>query len=605
MPDLILRATNSPYGDINKGSVLSQTELDTNFITLKGLDSTNLLLNGSILSLERYSGDNLSIDLSGITSTPFTGGTVIGPTEFLNDVTTNTISATTYYNLPMDVYISGMTFNNGNYNLTINRNDGQSFTQSLSILSSDMTITGGTYNPSNGTGTFTNNSGGTFNVTGFLTGYTDTYTTGATYSNNRFTFNNSSGTSFNVLFNTMTGLTINGINATGTSSSFTTKNSNGFTTFDVRNDGGVTIGQQGSILGAAITALTVTSNNGVDMVVGNNILQVPANIRRYGGAGTITFNVSNPVVAGNGLVLGASTESNQNASGEYNVLGCQVNNVGQSSSTFNSLKISPTINLNNGNTTSSAVSRGVYYNPTVTNLTGVGTASHRAWENTSGNMVFGSLSGNTLIGTVTDSGFKLDVNGSSRFGNSINSATITSGGILQFTGSSYYLVEVNSYAFKANYGAAGLFYSLTNTGYEFFTEVAGLISTRLNARSSGSDLQKRSFINQFGGYLGIGFSAATYNLDVSGTTRLNGDLTLTSGTNKTTSVVVLTGGNPSTVVVNNSLVKTSSLILLTKQTAVYSAGTPSILTKTNGSFTIISSANGDTDSVGYLIINTT
>jgi hypothetical protein len=404
MPDLILRATNSPYGDTNKGSVLSQTELDTNFITLKGLDSTNLSLNGSILSLERYSGDNLSIDLSGITSTPFTGGTVIGPTEFLSGLTSDTISATTYYNLPMDVYITGMTFNNGNYDLTINRNDGESFTQSLSILSSDMTITGGTYNPSNGVANFTNNSGGTFNVTGFLTGYTDTYTTGATYSNNTFTFKNSSGTSFNVLFNTMTGLT---------------------------------------------------------------------------------------------------------------------------------------------------------------------------------------------------------VNGGSRFGNSTNAAIITSGGILQFTGNSYYLVANESYAFKANYGVAGLFFSLINTGYEFFTDSSGLISTRLNARSTGTDLQKRSFINQFGGYLGIGFSAATYNLDVSGTTRLNGDLTLTSGTNKTTSVVVLTGGNPSTVVVNNSLVKTSSLILLTKQTAVYSAGTPSILTKTNGSFTIISSANGDTDSVGYLIINTT
>jgi hypothetical protein len=341
--------------------------------------------------------------------TQFTGGTVNGDTNFISGLTATTISATTYLNLPVtaDTFVTGFTFNPGNYNLTLNQNRGDSFgsfTQSLSILSSDMTITGGTYNPSNGVAKFTNNSGGTFNVTGFLTGYTDTYTTGATYSNNTFTFNNSSGTSFNVLFNTMTGLT---------------------------------------------------------------------------------------------------------------------------------------------------------------------------------------------------------VNGASKFGNPTNAAIITSDGILQFTGSSYYLVEVNSYAFKANYGAAGLFYSLTNTGYEFFTDLSGLISTRLNARSSGSDLQKRSFINQFGGYLGIGFSAATYNLDVSGTTRLNGDLTLTSGTNKTTSVVVLTGGNPSTVVVNNSLVKTSSLILLTKQTAVYSAGTPSILTKTNGSFTIISSANGDTDSVGYLIINTT
>ena len=45
----------------------------------------------------------------------------------------------------------------------------------------DMTVTGGTYNPSTGTATFTNNSGGTFDITGFLTGYTDTYTTGTSY----------------------------------------------------------------------------------------------------------------------------------------------------------------------------------------------------------------------------------------------------------------------------------------------------------------------------------------------------------------------------------------------------------------------------------------
>lgn len=48
-----------------------------------------------------------------------------------------TLSATTYKNLPPDVY-----------------------------------VTGGTYNNGTGTATFINNTGGTFNVTGFTTGYT-------------------------------------------------------------------------------------------------------------------------------------------------------------------------------------------------------------------------------------------------------------------------------------------------------------------------------------------------------------------------------------------------------------------------------------------------
>jgi hypothetical protein len=63
----------------------------------------------------------------------FSGGTVTGPSNFTAGLTANTISATTYYNLPIDVF-----------------------------------VTGGTY--STGTATFRNNTGGTFTVTGFYTG---------------------------------------------------------------------------------------------------------------------------------------------------------------------------------------------------------------------------------------------------------------------------------------------------------------------------------------------------------------------------------------------------------------------------------------------------
>jgi hypothetical protein len=68
-------------------------------------------------------------------SSTFSGGTITGPTNFINGLTANTISATTYYNLPLDIR-----------------------------------VTGGTY--SNGSVTFTNNSGGTFNVNGFSSGTT-------------------------------------------------------------------------------------------------------------------------------------------------------------------------------------------------------------------------------------------------------------------------------------------------------------------------------------------------------------------------------------------------------------------------------------------------
>jgi hypothetical protein len=97
----------------------------------------------------------------------------------INDVTGLTvngvISATTYQNLPTDVF-----------------------------------VTGGTY--SAGTTTFVNNTGGAFNVTGFYTGVTDNdkYVTGFTYNNNTFTISDNSGSTFNSTFNTVTGLTVNG-----------------------------------------------------------------------------------------------------------------------------------------------------------------------------------------------------------------------------------------------------------------------------------------------------------------------------------------------------------------------------------------------------------
>jgi hypothetical protein len=52
--------------------------------------------------------------------------------------------------------------------------------------------------------------------------------------------------------------------------------------------------------------------------------------------------------------------------------------------------------------------RGIYYNPNLTNITGV---THIAYENRTGNNILNSLSGNTLIGTPTDNGNKLQVQG--------------------------------------------------------------------------------------------------------------------------------------------------------------------------------------------------
>jgi len=100
----------------------------------------------------------------------FTGGTVTGATNFTGGLTASTISATTYYNLPTDIF-----------------------------------ITGGTYDNISGITTFIDNTGGTFTVTGYYTGYTtpiDVTVTGGTYNNGSLSFVNNTGGTFNIITST-------------------------------------------------------------------------------------------------------------------------------------------------------------------------------------------------------------------------------------------------------------------------------------------------------------------------------------------------------------------------------------------------------------------
>jgi len=163
---------------------------------------------------------NNVIRLKETVAAPISGNRVFEGNIIIN----GSLSATTYQNLPLGVYGTGLTFNTGNYDLTLDGGNGPLDTISLSILASDLTVTGGTYNSNTGVATFTNNTGGTFNVSGFLTGFTDINVTGATYNNNTFTFTNTSGGSFNVGFNSVTGLTSTGTLSSNTISATTYQN---------------------------------------------------------------------------------------------------------------------------------------------------------------------------------------------------------------------------------------------------------------------------------------------------------------------------------------------------------------------------------------------
>jgi|694.fasta_scaffold01425_8 hypothetical protein len=91
------------------------------------------------------------------------------------------------------------------------------------------------------------------------------------------------------------------------------------------------------------------------------------------------------------------------------------------------------------------------------------------------------------------------------------------------------------------------------------------------------------------------------SLVVTGSLLVTGEISLSSGSNVPMGTLILNGSNP--VTISNTLAKTSSMIFLTKQSATYPAGTPLVSSKSNGSFTVVSSAAGDSDTASYLIIN--
>jgi len=328
------------------GSTLTGT--NTNSIDYFQFINADKFITQGGTSLQYVMGD-------GSLSNGFTGGTVTGLTVNGNlnvtgntnigeSLTANTISANTLnvngVNITGDTYVTGLTFNTGNYNLTIGRNDGVTFTDSLGILAGDLSVTGGTYDIFTGDATFTNNTGGTFVVSGFLVGYTDLLVTGATYNNNTFTFKNSSGGTFDVSFNTVTGLTSTGTiqssilsattyqnlpdNVTGNylplsggtvsgSTNFTnglTANTISATTYQNLPDN--VTGNYLPISGGTVTGSTSFTNGLTANTISATTYQnLPTDVRVTGGtysAGTITFtNNTGGTFNVTGLVTGTTT----------------------------------------------------------------------------------------------------------------------------------------------------------------------------------------------------------------------------------------------------------------------------------------------------------
>ena len=202
---LILRSVNSPwvtpFNDITTGSVLSWSDVDNNFIYLKGELIYSAQTIGTTLVLNKINGNDLFVDLD----------TFEGEGNRWHIPSGTTVEIDTDYQsfIYGDLVIEGLLkLNDGSQLVVINGDiilsggsiSGNGTTLLVDLPEFDTSVTGGTYNQTNGVATFTNNSGGTFNVAGFYTGSTEIFITGGTYnqSNGVATFTNNSGGTFNV-----------------------------------------------------------------------------------------------------------------------------------------------------------------------------------------------------------------------------------------------------------------------------------------------------------------------------------------------------------------------------------------------------------------------
>jgi hypothetical protein len=98
--------------------------------------------------------------------------------------------------------------------------------------------------------------------------------------------------------------------------------------------------------------------------------------------------------------------------------------IAQSSGTTATTGLSLRYTINNTGTYS-GISRGIYYNPTITSLTGT---THRAIETVTGDIYFASTSGNVGIGTAPTSSYKLDLIGTARVSGTTTLTSLGGGG---------------------------------------------------------------------------------------------------------------------------------------------------------------------------------
>ena len=223
---LCLRELNSPYGDMCRNSTLSFADLDQNFIYLKGELVKSAKIENGVLILTKINDQTLEIDLSVLTESSEEALRVMSDEneEIKNNFNTDVTNINTTINefktdvennsvwewvddRKNEVKIKG----SGNtdtivyapkLNINIEPANDNSLTQVLvrdeegnvkykDIKSfTDLNVVNGVYDIKSGIVTLTNNEGGSFEISGFTSGMTDSYTDEAYLEDKTIYFNN-------------------------------------------------------------------------------------------------------------------------------------------------------------------------------------------------------------------------------------------------------------------------------------------------------------------------------------------------------------------------------------------------------------------------------
>ena len=273
---------STPGGTINSGDRWFDTNSGLELVYVNDGDSSQWIQPNS--SPGSFTGNTSATCISQLYVTNVYGCSPINFNDPVNLKEGATFSGITTFNGPVNIN-SGFTSN--------------SITVTAATINGNLTVTGNT--------SLQGLTATTISATTYQNLPTDIRVTGATYSNNNFTFTNNTGGTFSVLFNTVTGLTVNGnITTTGTTTfgngTFTKA---GFATGDVLLD------NNGTDTPGVLFYYANNSNYGIDSwngsfdVLSGQLLRFTNKLNETGGDVKMAIDTTGNMVVGGFIKVNA------------------------------------------------------------------------------------------------------------------------------------------------------------------------------------------------------------------------------------------------------------------------------------------------------------